>query len=376
MNGSRTSPVRVRRQLSVLRVLAAIACFATAPGAHAQGAAEPVPVGSIDLYGTDAIDADAFREEFGDEIVRLAALFEAVRLGRSTDEAGLDALAAELNSAIEARLSALVPLAHVEFGATTDFGPPPRIHVMVDVLEEADKARRMPFGEAPTGRFEDPGGLFALWDEYSQKVFTLAYAGAGAALQVKECPVLHCVAPFDLPELEPYLERFNTGAREHEELLYTIATQSGDASQRANALFLLAHTNDAERLLPALGRAIYDPAGGVRNNAMRVLMFLANARPELDYPVEALIAALDFPTASDRNKAGYTLAALAAQPRYRAAIRDGAVPIVLRILRLLQPNNHDPAYEILKLVSGQSYGDRDYAAWEAWAKANLPAAPR
>lgn len=363
-------PVRgARRQLSVLRVFAAIAVFASAPGAHAQGDAEPVQVGSIDLYGTDAIDADAFREEFGREIVRLAALFEDVRLGRSTDQAGLDALANELNGAIEARLSALVPLARVEFGATTDFGPPPRIHVMVDVLEEADKARRMPFREAPIGRFEDPGGLFALWDEFQQKVFTLAYAGA--ALQVNECPVLHCLAPFELPELEPYLERFNAGAREHEELLYTIATQSGDASQRANALFLLAHTNDAERLLPALGRSIYDPAGGVRNNAMRVLMFLAKARSELDYPVEDLIAALDFPTSSDRNKAGYTLAALAAQSRYRAAIRDGAVPSALRMLRLLQPNNHDPAYQILQLVSGESYGDRDYAAWEGWAKANL-----
>jgi hypothetical protein len=42
------------------------------------------------------------------------------------------------------------------------------------------------------------------------------------------------------------------------------------------------------------------------------------------------------------------------------------------MLRMLKPNNHDPAYEILKLVSGESYGDRDYAAWEAWATANVP----
>jgi len=362
--------IRAKHHSSVLRVLAATALFASASAAHAQADAEPVPVGSIDLYGTDAIDADAFREEFGSRIMRLAALFEDTRLGRSADQARVDALANELNGAIEARLSALVPLAHLEFGATTDFGPPPQIHVVVDVVEEADKARRMPFGEAPGGRFDDPGGLFALWDEFSQKVFTLAYAGA--ALQVTTCPVLHCIAPFDLPELEPYLERLNAGAREHDEPLYTIAEQSADASQRANALFLLSHTNDAERLLPVLGRAIYDPAGGVRNNAMRVLMFLAKARPELDYPVEDLIAALDFPASSDRNKAGYTLAALAVQPRYRAAIRDGAVPTALRMLRMLKPNNHDPAYEILRLVSGESYGDRDYAAWEAWATATLP----
>jgi hypothetical protein len=351
------------------RVLATIALLAAAPGAHPQGVAEPVrvPVGSIDLYGTDAIDGDSFRAEFGSQIVRFAALFEDVRLGRDADEAGLDTLADELRDAIDARLSALVPVAHLEFGATTDFGPPPRIHVVVDVVEEADKARRMPFGEAPIGHFDDPGGLLALWDDFSQRVFALAYAGAD--LQVTTCPVLHCIAPFELPELEPYLEPLSAGAREHEERLYAIAEQSSDASQRAGALFLLAHTNDAERLLPALGRAIYDPDGGVRNNAMRVLIFLATARPDLDYPVEDLIAALDFPTSSDRNKAGYTLAALAAQPRYRAAIRDRAVPTALRMLRMLKPNNHEPAYEILKLVSGESYGDRDYAAWEQWAAA-------
>jgi len=352
----------------LLRVLAALALLASGPGAHAQGESAPVPVASIDLYGSDAIDVDAFREEFGDEIVRFVALLENARLDPNTDLADLDTRANELQTAVEAWFGPLVPLAHVEFGTTTDFGPPPRIHVMVDVVEEKDKTRRMSFREAPTGRFDDPGGLFTLWDEYQQKVLMLAYTGAD--LQVHECPVLHCIAPFDLPELEPYLGPFNEGAREHEELLYTIAAESHDASRRANALFLLAHTSDAERLLPALSGAIHDPSGNVRNNAMRVLMYLARTRPDLDYPVEDLIAALDFPSAADRNKAGYTLAALATQPRYRTAIRDGAVPTALRMLRLLQPNNHDPAYEILKLVSGKAYGDRDYAAWERWASTN------
>jgi hypothetical protein len=369
MSDSETSRSQlVRRRFALLRVLAASALLASAPSAHAQGASEPLPVAGIDLYGTNAISPDAFREEFGSEIVRFIAQAEDVRLGRNADQAGLEARAEQLRGAIQAKLASLVPLARVDFGAMTDFGPPPRIYVTIEVVEEADKVRRMPFREPPTGRFEDPGGLFALWDEFQQKVFTLAYAGT--SLKVNDCPVLHCIAPFDLPELEPYLERFNAGAREHEELLYTIAAQSGDASQRANALFLLAHTNDAERLLPVLGHAIYDPSGTVRNNAMRVMLFMAKARPELDYPVEDLIAALDFPSGADRNKAGYTLAALAAQSRYRAAIRDGAVPIALRMLRLLRPNNHDAAYEILKLVSGESYGDGDYAAWERWAAAN------
>jgi hypothetical protein len=352
------------RQVSPLRVLAATAALLVgAPSAHAQGA--PVPLESIDIYGSDAIDPDAFRKELGPEIERFVAMFEAARTNPGADFAAIEAQGDALEASVRAWLAPRVAIAHLDFGATTDFGPPPRIHVMVDVVEEADKARRMPFRAAPTERFADPGGLFALWDEYQRKVFTLAYAGT--SLQVSKCPVLHCIAPFELPELAPYLERFNAGALEHEETLYTIAAQSGDASQRATVLFLLAHTNDAERLLPVLGGAIYDGGGGVRNNAMRVLLYLAQNRPELDFPVAALIAALDFPSASDRNKAGYTLAALAALPRYRDTIRAEAVPAALRMLRVLQPNNHDPAYEILKLVSGETYGDRDYAAWERWA---------
>jgi hypothetical protein len=36
------------------------------------------------------------------------------------------------------------------------------------------------------------------------------------------------------------------------------------------------------------------------------------------------------------------------------------------MLGLFQPNNHDYAYKILKAISGEQYGERDYAAWRAW----------
>ena len=38
------------------------------------------------------------------------------------------------------------------------------------------------------------------------------------------------------------------------------------------------------------------------------------------------------------------------------------------LLRLLQPNNHDHAYFILKTISGKEFGDRDYDAWAQWLK--------
>jgi hypothetical protein len=62
----------------------------------------------------------------------------------------------------------------------------------------------------------------------------------------------------------------------------------------------------AQRLAPVLGRAINDPSAGVRNNA-------------------------------------------------------------LRLLELEKANNYEPAYEILTQVSGEAFGDRDYAARKRWA---------
>ncbi len=228
-------------------------------------------------------------------------------------------------------VSMLRLLAATAFGTlisvTLGFGPPLQANVTLDVVEKVDEARRMPFRDAPTEQLDDPGGVLALWREYEEKMFALALADAPMQVNEGNCPVLHCIAPFDLPELAPYLERLNDGARDHEDALYALAANSADAKQRATALFVLAHTNDAQRLAPVLGRAIYDPSGGVRNNAMRVLMFLAERRADVDFPMRDLIVALDFPSSSDRNKAAYTVAALAGQPKYRDAIRADAVPV-------------------------------------------------
>ena len=358
--------MRKRGTVSTLRLLAAIALAPFC--AFAQTAAPPVR--SIDVYGSSVVDSAAFRMEFGPDISRFIELGWQAGLGGSAPppnaeqlEASMEAINMKIRSALEARAA----LAYFELGVTLDFGPPQQVDVTIDVVEKVDEARRMPFRAAPTQDLDDPGGVLALWAEYQQKMYELALAGAPMRVDDSNCPVLHCIAPFDLPELAPYLPRLNAGAEQHEDALYAVARDSADAEERATALFVLAHTNDVQRLVPLLGGAIYDPNGGVRNNAMRVLMFLAQKRPDVDFPIRDLIAALDFPTSADRNKAAYTVAGLAELPRYRETVRAEAVPAALRLLRSEKPNNHDPAYQILKQVSGEEFGERDYAAWERWA---------
>jgi len=354
-----------RGTVSMLRLLAATALASL--GASAQNAAPAVT--SIDIYGSSVFDSAAARAEFGPDILRYVELGWQAGFNGSVPEnaAELEASMHAIDTKIRTALESRTPLAHFEIGVTLNFGPPQQVDVTIDVVEKADEARRMPFRTAPTQELDDPGGLLALWAEYEQKMYQLALAGTPMTVDDSNCPALHCIAPFDVPELAPYLQQFNEGARRHEAELYAVAANSADTSQRAEALFVLAHTNDARRLAPVLGRAIYDPNSGVRNNAMRVLMFLAQRGAEVDFPIRDLIAALDFPSSADRNKAAYTVAALAGQAEYRDTIRAEAIPAALRLLKLEKANNHDPAYMVLTQTSGEAFGDRDYGAWERWA---------
>lgn len=347
-------------QVSPLRGLAATAWLSLFAAPAAGQDAAPT-ADSIDVYGSTAFDSAEVRAQLEPDVRRYVAIGPDLGPGTPEREASRRAIETKVRSTLETR----APLAYFEIHVT--WYSPTRSNVTIDVVEQADAARRMPFRAPPTEQLADPGGILAAWREYEQKLFALAMAGTPIAMGPGDCPVLHCIAGFRLPELAPYLERFNTGAREHADALYAIAERSGDAQQRADALFLLAHTNDARRLLPVLSRAIYDADSDVRNNAMRVLIFVTPAHRELDYPIRDLIAALDFPSSQDRNKAAYALVSLADDPRYRDAVRSDAVPVLLRLLKLEQPNNHDPAYRILRTVSGESFGERDYAAWERWA---------
>ena len=316
---------------------------------------------SVDVFGTEIFTADDVATEFKSDIASLAASFST---WPPTADAG-GAATERIETALKARGS----FAYLRLGVTYSPAPDNGLYVMVDVVEKKDTSRRMPFRKQPTGDLGDPEGLIAKWDEYQDKVFQLMFAGT--PLQVQDCPVLHCVAPFSIPELAPYLRAFNDGARAHEKELYEIVSRDKEPQHRAAALFLLAHTNNAKKLLPVLGDAIHDPDSGVRNNAMRIMMEMAAFDRNREYPVKDLIAALEFPSAEDRNKSAYVLVSLVKSPRYRTAIDKEAVPSLLKLLRLRQANNHDPAYEILKELSGKTFGDRDYKDWESWAAAHL-----
>jgi hypothetical protein len=318
-------------------------------------------VRAVDRYGTSRLTADELRRALG-------AIFDAYLVAEKDDER--KALGAKL----KARFVEL-GFAWGRVSAITYFRPAGnQTYVTLDVVEPADRERRMSFDAPPTEDLPDVDGLAAAWDAYEAKGLELLRTHAMPPQRV-ECGAFHCLFGFEHPELAKYGALFAEHVPARRAELLGLLHRAKDDDRRAAAAFLIAHLHDGNEVVAELLPALRDPSAGVRNNAMRVLQDIAHNHAEIAVPVEPALAALDYPETSDRNKALAIVDGLADRPENRAAIvRHGRV--LLALLALEQPNNHDFAYSILKKVSGESFGERDYAAWGQWlarsAHASLP----
>jgi hypothetical protein len=339
----------MRWLLAVLVILAA--CSGT-PAPTPPRAEDPA-LARFDLFGSTQITREQVIGKVGAPIAKLVA---AVDRGDDTK-----ALRAEITTAVEQMGS----FAFVDLSAITYFGTGSAggTFITLDLVDEADRAARMTFAAEPTGQVPDPDGLLALWAEYEDEMWAVLQAKGGAT--DADCPAWHCLT-FDDPTLAPYLEAFETRVPAQEEALARVLRDDADEQDRARAAFLLAHVDDGPRVVGYEIASFRDPSALVRNNAMRVIALMAINHPEVDIPLAPVLHTLRFPTTTDRNKALAILSGLSKKPVVAAAIIADAGPLLLELLRLTQPNNHDFAYQILKDASGEAYPERDYASWQAW----------
>jgi hypothetical protein len=83
-------------------------------------------------------------------------------------------------------------------------------------------------------------------------------------------------------------------------------------------------------------------------------------------PLEPILVAVDFPTVHDRNKALTTLRWLVGTPDRKRTTAQRVGNQLLAMLRLETGPNKGPAHQVLGLISGETYGPRDDAAWRRW----------
>jgi len=309
----------------------------------------------VDVFGSKHLDRDTALAKWGDDLARFV---------RETETQGPHF--GELKEALEAKIKASGKFALVDVSAITYFSPN-RSYVTVDLVD-AEDTQRLKFAPAPTGTHPDPDGLLALWHEYQETAMGLLMKG-----EIKldkdnreKCPFWHCIT-FAHESLTKYRDAFATRVAPHEAELAEILRTDRDAGHRAFAAFLLAHIADGKKVVEYMLPSIDDESELVRNNAMRVLALIANDHPEIAVPVAPIIAALQFPLTTDRNKAAAILDGIAKHdPTSHAQIKAGAGALLVEMLALKQPNNHDFAYTILKSISGQDLGEHAVDSWRAW----------
>lgn len=239
-------------------------------------------------------------------------------------------------------------------------------HFTIDVVDLADKQRMIEFLPPPSKNIADVDHLIKNWLEYENIGFSIFYHD-NKPPSFYNCPAHHCLFGFDDKRLCKYADIFNHLVPKNKNTLLKILREDKNPKKRAAAAYLLAHIEDSRELIQWLLPSIFDSNSVVRNNTMRVIGATLAKDKYIDFPMDVLFKALDFPDTKDRNKALYILSTLVEREQYANDVKRHGLDLLLEELKLLQPDLHDLAYLILKKLSGKAYADRDYRSWQQWA---------
>jgi hypothetical protein len=208
--------------------------------------------------------------------------------------------------------------------------------------------------------------LLDVWNEYNNRNVNLIRKNQ-IDLSKKSCPITHCTWGFDKKELEETLPKLQKGVAKYKNDLIDIIKYSLIDQEREEAIFILAHDDNYQEQAKLLINFTDDPNDFVRNNVMRVLGAIVTKHKVAHLDIKRIICALNYPYVTDRNKAAYVLLGIVRnESASHQIVIAQAGEILLKLLKLQQPNNHDFAYQILKEISKKNYSERDYKSWQEW----------
>lgn len=155
----------------------------------------------------------------------------------------------------------------------------------------------------------------------------------------------------------------------HFDHLGEVVLTSSKKEHRAIAATLLGFSGQKQAAIGVLSKASLDPDGGVRNNAARAMIPIAQLASECDslkIDAEPFLTMIQFPSATDRNKAGLVLAHIAENNRVLCSrIKQEIGPLVVKMANSKQPNNYFTGQAIISTISGKDYSKLPggYSAW-------------
>lgn len=321
----------------------------------------------FDLYRSEALTEEGLAEP-------VSPMVKGYAQARAARSKGASKAAERLKERIEAELRRLAPLAYAglhyaEYVSSGEHAA----YVTLDLVDAKDKARRMPFRKAPSEKISDPGGLLAAWKRYAELGAAMRRENILESQERASCPAFFCPWGSTSPELAELEKKFSEGAGLQKTRLLEVAARQADPQARAAALYILSYLSDGPAVVEIMGLGLEDPAEEARAAALQVLSDIGLYHKDIPLDIEKVLPALDDPAASIRSRAMGVVVAVAERPAYRPTLLARAAPALLGLLKLRQPSQHDLAFTILSVLSGQTYGRRDYPAWEAWVSSQIAA---
>ena len=158
------------------------------------------------------------------------------------------------------------------------------------------------------------------------------------------------------PPLRSILLKFRAYALRHEALVREVVETSADERQRIAAAELLGYARQSQSQLAALVRASQDSNSGVRNNATRALVVLANSNPKVagEIPVDSFIEMLLSDKWSDLNKASALLNLITKSRNEETLARLRRREVLDRLIEMARwrSGHAEPARYILGRIAG------------------------
>ncbi|MBI3550693.1 MAG: HEAT repeat domain-containing protein [Elusimicrobia bacterium] len=332
-------------------------------GSSAGWSASTATLAGIDVYRSDRITADDIRARYGEPIKSLVD--KKNRLDRSKNS---EKLAQDIIERIEDDIKTQWKVPFAKLVWTESSEKEGRLaYITIDVVEGKDERIRLAFRLPGDKSFEDPQGLFALWDKYTELGWSLVRSGE-VSMSRTECRSLFCQWGDPKPELKAMDDKLAELAGSNEKMLVNILTNDKDPKHRAAAVYVLAYLPSGNKVAHLLTPALLDPDMTVRIAALRVFGDLAVYHTEVYLPIEQIVAAVDFPNSEERSKALAVLVGLSGNAYYTPGIVHFGGDRLVDLLRLKQPLSRDLAYTVLTLISKENYGAADYEAWQRWVE--------
>jgi hypothetical protein len=204
---------------------------------------------------------------------------------------------------------------------------------------------------APTGRIRLPKELRDLVDEHDVAVMRAVARGKNGEDDLQG----HALS--EDPTTRAIEERFLVAAARNLPVLRDVLRHSADADDRAAAADLLAYAPSKPEVVPDLAFAVSDSSDDVRNNAVRALAVMTNAKSPLrasQITIQPFVDLLNSPVWTDRNKGLAILQGLSVSRdrRLLATLRASALPALVEMARWKSPNHGEPAFRLLGRMVG------------------------